>query len=436
MRRVLAAVGLALAALAPLALAQEKPPESEGVTRTRAQLGKLKEALAEIRGETLKMDVKVKAGSEEALDPDDSVDIDRRYNTRADQIARAYARIGLFPKGYELRQFMKSYATAVLAYYDPKKKTFFIVRSEFGETAGDSTAIHELNHALQDQRFDLRAYSHVGDDPDPIAMNDDAQLARRMVVEGEATYVGTIYSAKQSKIDETKVAEYLEGRATLSRTDFSRQERKYAQGEGGKSALNAANAYDSLPLYLYRLMLDPYVKGASVVSKVKKQGGWKAVDDLFTKPPASTKQLLHLEKLRAPLETVEIPDLAIVIGGGFKRTFENTFGEPGVACVLEARALSKKVPEVAAKIAETWTGDRFQAYETKSTETCAIWVTAWETDAAAKEFEAAGKEILKTEISGTRDSFVERQGNRVLLALAVPRGRARGILDAALPPKK
>jgi hypothetical protein len=428
-------VPLALS-LGAFSAAQDKPGEPDAVARTREQIGRLKKALEELRGEKLKTEVAVKYASEDSLDKESKVDIDHRYDTRADQISRAYERIGLFPKAYDLHHFMSAFASAVLAFYEPSKKTFFVVRTDLGDEATDATAIHELAHALQDQRFDLRAYYHVSDDPDPIATNDDAQLARRIVVEGEACYIGTIYEAKQENYSD-KVDSWIETRAALTREQLSKLERKQAAlVEGGKGTLKALNAADALPAYLYQTMFLPYLRGPATISEVKKKGGWKAVDDLFQKPPAAAKQVLHLDKLRSELDAVEVPDLSFALGSGFKRTFENTFGEVGVRCILEARALTKKLPEVAARIAATWTGDRFQAYETKERETCALWVTAWETEDAAKEFEVAGKEILKGETSSTRDSFVERRGKRVLLVLGAPRKRTKEIVEGALGAKK
>ncbi len=425
---------LVLAPLAPARLvqAQDQVGELDVVARTRKQLAELKKLLEEIRGEKLAVDVTVKYASPETLDKESKVDIDRRYDTRADQISRAYARIGLFPAKYDLSSFMSAFASQVVAFYEPVHKTFFVVKTDLGEMANESTAIHELTHALQDQRFDLSAYYHFSKDPDPIATNDDAALARRLVVEGEASYVAMLHQAKQeSALD--KVDSFLEARAALSRGELSKLERRQAaQVEGGKGLLKALNACDTLPAYLYHEMLDPYLKGPAVIARVKKAGGWKAVDELYTRPPEATKQLLHPEARGKPLDPVEIPDLAVVIGSGFKRTFENTFGEMGTACILEARARTKGVPEAAAKIAATWQGDRFQAYETSEHETCAIWVTSWETKEAAAEFEVAGKEILKGETASTRDSFVERRDRRVLLVLGAPRKRTKALIEATL----
>ena len=44
---------------------------------------------------------------------------------------------------------MSAFASQVVAYYEPLKKTFFIVKTDLGDTANDSTAVHELHHALQ-----------------------------------------------------------------------------------------------------------------------------------------------------------------------------------------------------------------------------------------------------------------------------------------------
>ena len=94
-----------------------------------------------------------------------------------------------------------------------------------------------------------------------------------------------------------------------------------------------------------------------------KVGGWSAVSRVFTKPPASTQQILHpaLYKSGKVPTPVVIP-AAKPVGDGWAKLEENVMGEFGWKEVLkqfldEARATP---------LAAGWEGDRYVLFERKS----------------------------------------------------------------------
>src|SRR5204863_2299639 len=56
---------------------------------------------------------------------------------------------------------------------------------------------HELYHALQDQYFELGRYMALDERDHVGARNSDADLARSALVEGEATYVMSLWMAQK-----------------------------------------------------------------------------------------------------------------------------------------------------------------------------------------------------------------------------------------------
>ena len=78
------------------------------------------------------------------------------------------------------------------AYYDPEKQSFFVVMSGLPELMQGVMYSHELYHALQDQHFGLVRYMDMGD-KDAGSQNGDSKLARSAVVEGEATYLMSLW---------------------------------------------------------------------------------------------------------------------------------------------------------------------------------------------------------------------------------------------------
>ena len=225
--------------------------------------------------------------------------------------------------------------------------------------------------------------------------------------------------------------EFLEKRANMTRQELSRLSRKEAaKVTGGKGNLHAQDAYDSLPLYLYRQFLDPYMKGPAFVAAVRKKGGWKAVDELFTKPPASMKEILHPDKPRVPLDKRRDPRPR----HHHRQRLQADVREHVRRDRRPMRARGEGPLEEGSRRAGT---DRLDlerrplpVLRELGTSTCTVWVTSWETDDAAKEFEVAGKEILKAEWSTTTDSFCERREKRVLIVTNAPRKKQKPLVEA------
>jgi hypothetical protein len=81
--------------------------------------------------------------------------------------------------------------------------------------------------------------------------------------------------------------------------------------EIAKSTGGNNTAFHSAPRVIQETLLFPYVQGTEFLMSIFLQGGWKAVNQLYTDLPKSTEQLLHPEKYLAqeqPRE-VAIPDL-------------------------------------------------------------------------------------------------------------------------------
>src|SRR5262245_29546219 len=83
-------------------------------------------------------------------------------------------------------QMMKLYESQVLAFYDPHSHVYYAINElpAVAKVAGDAgvlqqaIAVHELTHALQDQRF------HAGEREEKLRRDTDAELAYHALVEG------------------------------------------------------------------------------------------------------------------------------------------------------------------------------------------------------------------------------------------------------------
>jgi len=76
------------------------------------------------------------------------------------------------------------------AFYDYNKRKLFLTGSNSGESQ-DTVLAHELAHALADQNFNLARYIRQG------RKSDDGSTARLSVMEGQATWLMSEYTARR-----------------------------------------------------------------------------------------------------------------------------------------------------------------------------------------------------------------------------------------------
>ena len=84
-------------------------------------------------------------------------------------------------------------------------------------------------------------------------------------------------------------------------------------------------------------MLFPYVAGTTWIQARKKAGGWAAVDAVYARPPRTTSEILHPERVdaaRIELNGSDRPSGAD-IPSGMRVLYEDTFGEWMLKTLLE-----------------------------------------------------------------------------------------------------
>lgn len=309
----------------------------------------------------------------------------------AECTTRSLRLLGLLPEEVDLRKaYSEILLSQVAAYYNPESKTFYVVRADLPAETMRPTVVHELAHALQDQRFGLEARMEAL----RKSGNEDEENAFRFLAEGEATYVMTLGALRDLSIDpeanKASVDTAVEATALLGREAIAAQIEALA-GTLDAESLASMKAVLSYPDYLFRLLLDPYYVGQSVVHRAYRRGGWAAVNALWKNPPLSTELFLHPEKLdsgkRDEPVKVTVPDLSAALGPGYAPACENTLGEMETEVLLEAA-----LPEPSDRIARArraaggWGGDRYRAFEKEGNGTVVVWKTVWDTEQDADQF--------------------------------------------------
>ena len=181
------------------------------------------------------------------------------------------------------------YESQVLAFYDPLSHTYFAI-SEMppalkGIAEADvlqrSVVVHELTHALQDQRFGASARDLS------LQRDVDAELAYHSLLEGEASLVmlAWLFEKGGQNFDAA-----IKDDAILKMMSSSAVEGTIAPGT---------------PPYFVESLKFPYIRGMALVASAYRRGGWKEVDRLHANPPRSTREVLHPEEYFARLDRGE-----------------------------------------------------------------------------------------------------------------------------------
>ena len=298
--------------------------------------------------------------------------------------SRTLAAVGLVPEGTDLLNVLVSlYNEQVAAFYVPEEHALYTFKDlVFSSNLDKMLLSHELTHALQDQNFDLLKY------PLKVKTNDDLALATSALIEGDATVLMTRW--------------YMEN------VDPS----KMLGDVGAMFSQNTAKLREAPP-YLREMLMFPYQEGQQFATALYSSGGTVAIDAAFRNPPTTTKDILHPDKFLRQRATPEHPDLPKLEAGDWQLIGNNTLGEFGTRFVL---GQGMGVYDAYA-LAEGWNGDRYQVYERGTNgPTALVWVTAWETDPQATEFEAAYKKVVEKRAATPAPSLrVHRDGKHVTI---------------------
>ena len=302
---------------------------------------------------------------------------------------RLFELMGLVEPGSSLADlYVKLLGSQVAGYYDPDAKQLFVVSKTGGLGPLEKFVFsHEYDHALQDQNFGL------GDLALEAVGQGDTALAHLSVAEGDATLIMTLWA--QAHLSPSEMASLVQA----------------------SSDPEQLKILEEMPDILKETLLFPYLSGVQLILQAKTAGGWPAVNALYTKPPASTEQVLHPDKYtagEAPVPVTFPKDLATRLGTGWKVGMEDTLGEFQLGVWL--KSAGKVAPDAATAAAQGWGGDRV-ALVTNGDRAGVVIDTRWDSPAEATEFAAAAQTTLDA-IGGHHASIAIDGTDRVTLFIA------------------
>jgi hypothetical protein len=359
-----------------------------------------------------------------------------------------YKRLGLLPEAMDYEATMFALLEEQVAgFYDPDEQTLYIA-DWLPAAAQPVTMAHEITHALQDQHFHIGRYTHH------TRGGGDAQTAAMAVIEGDAT----------ASMMDFMLAPL--GRRAQDLPDVTSMVASQLQGADQARLRDAPRA-------LRETLLFPYLEGLGMCVRALREGeGYARVDALLARPPESTEQVLHPEKLSAREAPIAVPArVPPALAGQYEVAYHDVLGELGARLFFYAA-----MPDAQAHAAARgWGGDHAVLLVPRGTMTAAgdagvtlaagalsgdvmLWTVALDpvpgargaaADREAVEFAAAASQVLAhryaarpaltiagavaaRDVGGGRVSLVARSGRRVLVAERVPRPAAAAVLRSAL----
>lgn len=352
-RAVAIAVAVCLALASPLAA---QTSESE-------QIQEIINSVSEVRGLTVESPITVTYKSREELQSEVDSDFFEDY-TEADsqRDQRTMIVFGIIDPDQDIRDlYSQLYGGQIAGYYDPTTAELVVVKTDDDDESlsamEEFTLAHEINHALQDQHFDIDAGAF-----DISEATDDVSLASSGLVEGDATLLQGLYLRANPKF----------ARALSRELDNSDSD---------------DDSLDAYPPVIVDLLLFPYEEGYEFVDALYDEGGYDLVNKAFEQPPVSTEQILHPDKyLDGEVgEVITVADPLPALGDGWVVSDQNAFGEFLIRSLLASDDETKDAAEDAAA---GWNGDAYTV-AANGDQSAVVWQSAWDSDDDAAELAEA-----------------------------------------------
>jgi len=381
--------------------AEEPPKLPDGIEELtpdiKEQLAKLCEAAQKFRGLKLKQPVAMGQLGRNELKAKVLDEFAKELPPeKIDPLQRTLKAFDLIPGDMNLGKYYPELLTSQIGgYYDPHAKYLVLVKGKEGMLGAaaekrfgpklmkkmeETVLVHEINHAIQDQHFNLETFGHDG------SLSDEA-CAKLALVEGDATLVmyGYMLGLPMERMPGIEMLHETANRDTMDLV-------------GAMPEMPGAEELAKAPAYLRENLTFSYIQGLYFCIRLRQTGGQRLLDYAFQKdPPRSTEQIMHPEKWleqRDDPVKIEFPDLTAALPG-YQKVSGGTWGEFNIRLQLFER-LGKAGRNQSEIAAAGWGGDAFAQYA-KGKEEVVLWITEWDTPKDAEEFATLAKTAYKSE---------------------------------------
>lgn len=230
--------------------------------------------------------------------------------------------LGLLEGDIDLLQlYLDLYGEQVAGYYDGDTGELVVPAGDEMSAFQKATLVHELTHALTDQRFGFFEHYQTLIDEERY----DEAIAALSVSEGDATLVEILYIQDLPVEDQQELLQDL----------FASE----------------SDVLDAAPEYLQNSLLFPYREGFAFVQRAFEIGGFDEVNRLYVEPPQSSEQIINPRDYQRDMPiTVEVVEPALA---GYEAVFRSTWGELSFGLMFD------QVLGGAEEASEGWGGDAY-----------------------------------------------------------------------------
>jgi hypothetical protein len=287
-------------------------------------------------------------------------------------------KLGFLPRDFNLKEFLvKSTGQQIAAYYDDETKTISML-NWVPPDRQEPILAHELTHALQDQNYNLARWMKVQKKEGETSANDDAAVARKAVVEGQAMVVYVDYLLKP-----------------LGRSLADTPGLVYEMEEPAVKAVIDSQLMHDAPMILREMGTFAYQQGLIFEGELLHKGGKSmAFAGAFARPPRNSHEVLdpdaYINREKSP--NVSIPDMKNVLSDQYELYDSGGIGQ------LDVRALLKQYGErkAADEVSSEWRGGAYATFRRKDKEVAnaepgtadltLLYVSRWKSPQAADWF--------------------------------------------------
>jgi hypothetical protein len=305
--------------------------------------------------------------------------------------------LGLIPEDLDLLAlYTDLYGEQVAGFYDGDTEEMVVPATDEAFTAlQKATLVHELTHALTDQRLEF------SDRFDALIQEErfDEVTAFQSVIEGDATLTEVLY---------------------ITGLPFEEQQAVLAESFAADRTV-----FDGAPGFIQGALLFPYDSGFSFTQRLYDIGGFDEINRVYLEPPNSTEQIITPRDFERDLPTTV--DLVLDDPAGYERVYETVWGELSFVLMFD-QVLGDGAADDAA---DGWGGDEYIQWFDGERAAMALDVRT-DSDEDALELEEAILAYVAAAMDageGARDgvgtvfsdgvfAFVARTGDRVVFIVA------------------
>lgn len=384
---------------------QTRSPE-QVLASARTQVDRLSRELEKLRGLSFRQPVPVELQNMEEFRSFVLKELDKTLSPeQAEKDSFTMRTFGLVPEGFNLRDAVTDLMVSEAgAYYNPETGRFYILQTWLPPKEMETLVIHELDHALQDQTFDLKKIQAF----QRSELNEDRKSAISFLLEGEATYVMLRHQLAAAGQDPERLPPASQEMLFSVMRDLDQKALVDSLGAQNRAAhltpdqKAAMEKTKKLPPYLLWNLYSPYMKGQYAVFRSYQKGGWDEVAKLYKDLPESTEQLLHPPLGDHPLDhptSLTREPIEAQLGANWSLVTTNTLGEAGLLAFFDQHLGNAEKNACAG-----WDGDTYSAYKRADGASLLYWQTVWDSTEDALEFARIVQKVTRKKLLGPQKS--------------------------------